>query len=205
MPRTTPRRSAASLKIDVYIAKRPPWQRKILERLRRLIHRADPSIVEDWKWAAPAYSHAGLVCFTWGFKNWVSLTFFQGALINDRYRLFTHGKANDKSRTIKFTDASQVREAAISAYVKEAVRNNLAGRKVVLAPEPRRSLVLPRDVRAALVAARLLHAYAVRPYYQRKGYINWIEQVVRAETRKKRTALMLAELRAGTYMPLKRA
>jgi hypothetical protein len=34
----------------------------MLARLRKLIHEADPEIVEEWKWmGTPIFSHAGIV------------------------------------------------------------------------------------------------------------------------------------------------
>lgn len=111
--------------IDAYIKKLPDWQQDICWRLRRLIHDADPEIVEEWQWRAPAFSHHGLVCFFWGFKKWVTFTFFQGTLIKDKYKLFNFGRANDHNRSIKLTDIAQIRDEFIIEYVQEAVSNNI--------------------------------------------------------------------------------
>ena len=43
--------------INQYIAERPEWQRKLLVRLRQLIHSVDPSIEEAWRWNAPHFDH----------------------------------------------------------------------------------------------------------------------------------------------------
>ncbi len=111
--------------IDNYIKKLPAWEQEICWRLRRLIHDADPKIVEEWKWHSPAFSHNGLVCFFWGFKKWVTFTLYQGALIKDKYKLFNYGKTNSHNRSIKFTDISQIKDELIIEYIQEAVKNNL--------------------------------------------------------------------------------
>jgi uncharacterized protein YdeI (YjbR/CyaY-like superfamily) len=66
---------------------------------------------------------------------------------------------------------------------------------------PRPEKELPDDLRERLIEEDLLEAYGRRPRYQRTDYISWIEKAARAETREKRTAQMLEELRNGdAYM-----
>ena len=60
---------------------------------------------------------------------------------------------------------------------------------------PRRTL--PSFMKQALIARRLLAAYKARPPYQRNDYISWITRAVRPETRAKRLADMLDDLRRG--------
>jgi uncharacterized protein YdeI (YjbR/CyaY-like superfamily) len=60
---------------------------------------------------------------------------------------------------------------------------------------------MPGDVEAALRAAGVVDAYAQRPAYQRNDYLAWIGRAQQPETRSKRLAQMLDELRAGgVYM-----
>lgn len=60
---------------------------------------------------------------------------------------------------------------------------------------------MPEDVRQALEAEGMLEAYGVRPPYQRNDYLAWIMRARQPQTRAKRLAQMLAELRGGTqYM-----
>jgi uncharacterized protein YdeI (YjbR/CyaY-like superfamily) len=60
---------------------------------------------------------------------------------------------------------------------------------------PRRTL--PPFMKQALIARGLLAAYGARPPYQRNDYIGWITRAVRPETRAKRLAEMLDDLRRG--------
>lgn len=62
---------------------------------------------------------------------------------------------------------------------------------------------MPEYVRQALVQHRLVRAYESRPPYQRNDYLGWIIRAKREETRQKRLAQMLDELRSGDrYMKM---
>jgi uncharacterized protein YdeI (YjbR/CyaY-like superfamily) len=52
-----------------------------------------------------------------------------------------------------------------------------------------------------LVQRKLMSAYRARPAYQRNDYLGWIASAKRDETKAKRLAQMLQELRRGSvYM-----
>ena len=60
---------------------------------------------------------------------------------------------------------------------------------------------IPEAVRAALKQRGPTAVYEARPDYQRNDYLGWIAQARREETRAKRLAQMLDELkRGGVYM-----
>lgn len=62
---------------------------------------------------------------------------------------------------------------------------------------------MPDEVSAALDEAGLRGVYDARPDYQRNDYLGWINRAKRDETKRKRLAQMLDELRAGdTYMKM---
>ena len=62
---------------------------------------------------------------------------------------------------------------------------------------------MPDFVRRALAEHGLEEAYRARPPYQRNDYIGWIAGAKREETREKRLAQMLDELRSGDrYMKM---
>ena len=48
--------------IDKRIADVADWRGEMLARLRKVIHDADPEIVEEWKWmGGPVWSHDGII------------------------------------------------------------------------------------------------------------------------------------------------
>ena len=60
---------AASRLIDERIRSLGGWRAETLAEVRRLIHEADPDILEECKWikpsnplGVPVWSHAGIVC-----------------------------------------------------------------------------------------------------------------------------------------------
>jgi len=48
--------------IDARIRELADWRGDMLGRLRALVKRADPEIVEEWKWSVPVWSRDGIVC-----------------------------------------------------------------------------------------------------------------------------------------------
>ena len=73
---------AASRLIDERIRSVGGWRAETLAEIRRLIHEADPDIVEECKWikpgnplGVPVWSHAGIVCTGEAYKEIVKLTF----------------------------------------------------------------------------------------------------------------------------------
>lgn len=190
-----------------YIDRLPVWQAAMARELRDAIHAADPDIKETLKWGAPAFEHAGLVAWMFSASEWLHFSFPQGRLLDHQHGLFeeklddAHSKAK---RTIKFKKGDTVPADVITALVRQAVANNLSGNKVVFTRKAPREIVVPRDVAIELKSAGLAEAYQSRPYYQRKGYLQWLEVAKRPETRLRRLHTMLDELRQGTYMPPRR-
>ena len=109
-PKNNPDAGAASASITDFIEGLGDWRGKTLARVRKLIHEADPKIVEEWKWVrpkspgTPVWSHDGIVCVGGAFKEWVKLTFFRGASLNDPKKLFNNGLKGGTWRAIDIRD-----------------------------------------------------------------------------------------------------
>jgi hypothetical protein len=70
----------ASELISKRIAELGDWRGKTLSRMRKLIKKADPDVVEEWKWmGTPVWSHDGIICTGESYKNVVKLTFSEGS------------------------------------------------------------------------------------------------------------------------------
>jgi hypothetical protein len=83
MKKTIPVESASAF-IDQKIEELGDWRGKTLAKVRAIIHKADPEIVEEWKWmGTPVFSHGGIVCTGETYKNVVKLTFAKGAALKD--------------------------------------------------------------------------------------------------------------------------
>jgi hypothetical protein len=59
----------ASERIDKRIAELDDWRGKLFAKVRRLIHEADPEIIEEWKWDTGVWSHNTLVCAVGRFQG----------------------------------------------------------------------------------------------------------------------------------------
>ena len=79
----------ASKLIDQRIAELGDWRGETLSRMRKLIHEADPDVVEEWKWmGTPVWEHDGIICTGESYKSVVKLTFAKGASLEDPAGLF---------------------------------------------------------------------------------------------------------------------
>ena len=60
---------------------------------------------------------------------------------------------------------------------------------------------MPPDIRERLEERGVMAAYAARPAHQRNDYLGWIARAKRPETKAKRLAQMLEQLRFGLDEP----
>src|SRR5712671_5273946 len=109
---------AASAAIEAKIMELGDWRGKMLARVRDIIHRADPEIVEEWKWAkatspgTPVFSHGGIVCTGETYKNHVKMTFAKGSALNDPSGLFNSSLDGNARRAIDFHEGDKLDEKA---------------------------------------------------------------------------------------------
>jgi hypothetical protein len=128
------RTPAASELIDERIRELGDWRGPVLQRMRELIHEADPEVVEEWKWAkktspgTPVWSHDGGVCTGESYKQVVKLTFFHGASLSDPARLFNASLGGNMRRAIDIREGDTVDEAAFKELIRAAVAANAARR-----------------------------------------------------------------------------
>jgi len=122
--KTTTKFDSPSRLIDARIKELDDWRGNILSHIRKLIKRADPKIVEEWKWSVPVWSHDGLICTGETYKNVVKLTFPKGALFQDPSRLFNSSLAGHARRVIDFHEGDEINEAAFKTLIRAAVTLN---------------------------------------------------------------------------------
>ena len=128
---------AASVFIDEKIKELGDWRGKTLAKVRAIIHRADPEILEEWKWmGTPVWSHGGIVCTGETYKNVVKMTFAKGAALEDPSGLFNSSLDGNIRRAIDIHEDDKVDEAALKDLVRAAVALNLKGKSK---PKPARA------------------------------------------------------------------
>jgi hypothetical protein len=129
MKKTIPTESASAL-IDATIQELADWRGKMLASLRKIIHDADPEVIEEWKWmGSPCWSHDGLICVANAHKDKVKVTFAQGASLPDPDQVFNNGLDGNRWRAIDLYEGDKVNERALKNIIRAAVAHNRAGLK----------------------------------------------------------------------------
>jgi hypothetical protein len=115
----------ASELISKRIAELGDWRGDALARMRKLIHEADPNVLEEWKWmGTPVWSHDGIICTGESYKDKVKLTFAKGASLKDPARLFNASLDGNARRAIDIHEGEQIDESAFKALICNAVALN---------------------------------------------------------------------------------
>lgn len=132
----TPQKSSSPSKlIDARIEELDDWRGTMLGRLRALIRKAEPGVVEEWKWrGVPVWEHEGIICTGETYKSVVKLTFAKGASLDDPARLFNSSLEGNTRRAIDIHEGETINEAAFSALVRAAVAHNLSLKKRASSP-----------------------------------------------------------------------
>src|ERR1700691_4986823 len=125
---------SASAFIDQKIKELGDWRGKTLAKVRDIIHKADPEIVEERKWVkassggTPVFSHGGVVCTGETYKSVVKMTFAKGASLKDPARLFNSSLEGNVRRAIDLHEGEKINEAALKDLIRAAVALNLEGK-----------------------------------------------------------------------------
>jgi hypothetical protein len=120
----------ATEQIDERISGLGDWRGETLSRMRKLIHEADPAVVEEWKWAkatspgTPVWSHDGIICTGESYKEVVKLTFMKGASLDDPAKLFNSSLEGNARRAIDIREGELVDAEAFKALIRAAVDLN---------------------------------------------------------------------------------
>ncbi len=107
------------------------WRETKLSQLRALIKRADPEVVEEWKWkkpsqpaGVPVWSDQGPICTGETYRSAVKLTFFKGASLKDPAGLFNSSLEGNTRRAIDFHEDDEIDEKALATLIRAAVTLN---------------------------------------------------------------------------------
>ena len=125
---------SASDLISKRLAELGDWRGKTLSRMRTLIKKADPGVVEEWKWVkattpgTPVWSHDGIICTGESYKSVVKLTFAKGASLKDPTHLFNSSLDGNVRRAIDIHEGEDVDEAAFTTLVRQAVALNTSSK-----------------------------------------------------------------------------
>jgi hypothetical protein len=128
--------------IDGRIAELGGWRGEMLARVRALILRAVPGVVEEWKWrGVPVWSSDGILCTGESYRESIKLTFAKGASLDDPAGLFTSSLEGAVRRAVDIREGEVLDEEALVALIRGAAALNAA--------KPARKPRTPRPSKAA--------------------------------------------------------
>jgi hypothetical protein len=116
--------------IEARIKELGDWRGQTLARVRALIKRAVPDVVEEWKWrkatspGVPVWYCRGPICTGETYKSVVKLTFFKGASLEDPTGLFNSSLEGNTRRAIDLHEGDEIDEQAFMALIHSAVSLN---------------------------------------------------------------------------------
>lgn len=120
--------------IDQMIAELDDWRGETLARIRELIHRAEPDVVETVKWrkpsnplGVPVWERDGILCTGETYKDKVKLTFAKGASLDDRAGLFNASLGGGTRRAIDLREGDALDEDAFTSLIQAAADLNTGG------------------------------------------------------------------------------
>ena len=129
MKKTDPKQGTAadtpSRLIDARIEALGDWRGETLARIRGIIKKAIPDVVEEWKWrGVPVWHRDGMICTGETYRQAVKMTFAKGALLDDPAGLFNASLDGNARRAIDFHEGDAIDEKALAALVRAAAALN---------------------------------------------------------------------------------
>lgn len=115
-------------RVDAYLEGLPAWQRDIGNRVRDLVHEADPEVEETIKRTVqPYFVLDGNICALLAAKDHVNVFLYDGAIVPDPEGIITAGRDNKTARTISIRRDEKINERALLAMFRQIIANNRAG------------------------------------------------------------------------------
>lgn len=187
-------------RIDAYIAKSADFAKPIMKKLRALVHKGCPGVVETVKWGMPSFEYPAksILCGFAAFKQHAVFGFWKSAIlfgdgkeakaVREKLNWGAPGRDPVPARITSVKDLPS--DAAMVRLVKQACALNEAGVKLPKRPTTKKPPPkAPADFAAALKKARGAKANyeAFSPSHQRE-YIEWITEAKADDTRARRIA-----------------
>jgi hypothetical protein len=115
-------------RVDAYLDALPAWQRDIGQRVRDLVHEADPEISETIKRTVqPYFVLDGNVCALLGARDHLNVFLYDGAIVPDPEGIITAGHHNQTARTVGIRRDEPINEGALLTMFRQIIANNRVG------------------------------------------------------------------------------
>ena len=115
-------------RVDAWIDALPGWQQSICREVRRLVHEADPDVVETIKRTTqPYFVLDGNVCALLAARDHVNVFLYDGGIVPDPHGIITGGQGNATARTVAIREGESIDADALVAMFRQIIANNRAG------------------------------------------------------------------------------
>jgi len=146
---------------------------------------------EELKWGQACYDlDGGKVVLIHGFKDYCALLFMKGALLQDPQGILVQQTKNvQAARQIRFTSLADIekRQAAVAAYIREAIALETSGRKVQM--KSAADFPMPQEFQERMDDdPRLAEAFHALTPGRQKGYLLHFAGAKQSKTRAARVA-----------------
>lgn len=120
-------------RIGDFISALPDWQKQICLTVRRLVHAAEPEVVETVKRTSwPFFALNGNICALQATKDHINIMIYD-PVAPDPEGIINQGSENKTARAIQLYEHNALNERAFTDLIKAVAKNNQAGgwRKLV--------------------------------------------------------------------------
>lgn len=169
-----------------------------LETLRSICLTA--GLIEELKWGVPCYTFEDKnILLLHGFKEYVAMSFFKGALMKDSAAILIQQTENvQAARQIRFTHHSEVlaMEPLLHAYIAEAMDLEKAGLAVSF--KDTADFFVPAELQAQLDEDPIFSAaFAALTPGRQRGYLLYFAAAKQTKTRADRIRKWIPQILAG--------
>ena len=183
-------------KVDIFLRKAKKWQGES-EKLRMIL--LDCPLTEELKWGQPCYTFQGKnIVLIGGFKEYCTLLFFKGALLNDTHGILVTPGKTQAGRQIRFTSLREIvaMETILKTYIHEAIEVEKSGLKVKL--KKHSEYIIPEELQKKLdeIPALKTAFEALTPGRQR-AYMLHISAPKQSKTRESRVEKCMQQILDG--------
>lgn len=184
-------------KVDFYFDKDNKWHKELV-KLRAIA--LDCGLNEELKWGTPCYTFQNRnIVLIHVFKEYCAYLFFKGALLNDSHGILVQQTENvQAARQIRFTTAKEIgkMEAALKAYIYEAIEVEKAGLKVPL--KKTTQYRIPEEFQKQLdKKSKLKKAFESLTPGRQRGYLLYFSAPKQSTTRESRIEKYTKQILSG--------
>lgn len=183
-------------RIDAYVERAEPFARPLLAHVREQVQAVLPEVEETLKWGMPAFTLQGrIILMIAAFKRHMTISFWRGKELRG-----TEAKDEAMGQFGRIATAADLpSDEELARLIGEAVelsrsapapRQPRAAHRPAAEPHPDFLAALEREPEARA-------AFDAFPPGSRREYAEWIGEAKREETRAKRIATAIAQLREG--------